>query len=585
MLTTDILRAAREAALDATRAGPPTRPSNPFFGVGPISDGLSDEVDRRLRGLAFDHWLHSTYRKTDDRGRDIGGYTTSEIARSMHRGEPADSILLDMMRSIHSYFGLPAQNRLAVGLGGGHSGFTTCIQHLMTMNDPNQQVYIDTLHPESDRNGPTGFFRQSWATQIIDLCRLSRNGTTKRLHFAADEGTIPSAEALEAMGVRLFIGVGHETTGATTYTADEVAGLLKWLDRNPEHHHAIIDATSLLGAMPWPDELIAGMMAKCCLFMPLQKAIGGVAGYFTASFTPQALAQIDRNIADPSWAIPRQLSLTLPQDPARPVSGPRSVAKGPFYDAKTDRMTGGVINTFSLLAFAETTFGLHQIESHIGPVSTLNARSTANRTAVETWVAENPLFTLAVADPEKRGTAVTLLQVNDPGFETLHPRILARAKQLLGDRGMTHPGGQYEAGLGAAVYLNAFPGMPGDFRAWIGGVRETEDIYALLDNLRYAWLRAKALVIAEELAARGELVGDPMIPSCPANASSDSAPLAEACAELAAILAGITTSIGPVQAEMHSRYAARVQALAAKLHRLTLDAHAPAPQRRPSHQE
>ena len=564
MPATDTLRAAREAALDATRAGPPARPSNPFFGVGPISDGSTDEVDRRLRRLEFEQWVNATYRKTDDRGRDVGGYTVSELARSMHRGEPADSILRDMMRAIHRYFGLPLQNRLAVGLGGGHSGFTACIQHLMTLNDPAQQVWIDTPRPESGRNGPAGFFRQSWAAQITDLCRLSRNGTTERLHFASDEGAIPPAEALEEMGIRLFIGVGHETTGATAYSAAEVAGLLEWLDRDPVNRHAIIDATSLLGAMPWPEELIAGMMAKCCLFMPLQKAIGGVSGYFTASFTPQALAQIDRNIATPSWAIPRQLSLTVPQDPARPVTGPRSVAQGPFYDAQADRMTGGVINTFSLLAFAETTFGLRRIESRIGPVTALNARSTANRAAVEAWVAENPLFSLAVADPEKRGTAVTLLQVNDPGFEELHPRILTRAKQLLGDSGITHPGGRHEAGLGAAVYLNAFPGMPGDFRAWIGGVRETADIPALLDNLRYAWLRAKALVIAEELTARGEDAPDPATPSCPTVTTGDDA-LAQTCAELAAILSGIAASTGPAQAETRARHAARVQALTTEL--------------------
>lgn len=568
MLATDILRAAREAALDATRSGPPVRPSNPFFGVGPISDGSTDEVDRRLRRLEFERWLYATYRKTDDRGRDIGGYTASELARSMHRGEPADSILRDMMRAIHRYFGLPAQNHLAVGLGGGHSGFTTCIQHLMTLNDPEQQVYIDTPRPESARNGPAGFFRQSWAAQIIDLCRLSKNGTTERLHFASDEGSIPPAETLEALGIRLFIGVGHETTGATAYTAAEIAGLLEWLDRDPANRHAIIDATSLLGAMPWPDDLIAGLMAKCCLFMPLQKAIGGVSGYFTASFTPQALAQIDRNIAAPSWAIPRQLSLTVPQDPARPVTGPRSVAQGPFYDAKADRMTGGVINTFSLLAFAETTFGLRQIESRIGPVTALNARSTANRAAVEAWVAENPLFNLAVADPEKRGTAVTLLQVNDPGFEELRPRILARAKQLLGDSGITHPGGRHEAGLGAAVYLNAFPGMPGDFRAWIGGVRETTDIPALLNNLSYAWLRAKALVIAEELKARGEQLTDPPVPPL-RHAATDNPRLTETCTELAAILAGIATSTNPTQAEMSDRHAARVQTLITELHHLT----------------
>lgn len=499
MLTTDILRAARAAAIDATRSGPPAIPSNPFFGVGPISDGTTDEANRCARRAEFERWLSATYRKHDDRERDIGGYSATELARCMHRGEPADSILLDMMRAIHGYFGLPRENRLAVGLGGGHSGFTVCIQHLMTMQDEDQHVFIDTPHPESQRNLSAGFFRQSWATQIIDLCRLARNGTTDRLHFAAEEGGIPPAAMLEQMGIRLFVGVGHETTGATTYSAAEVAGLLEWLARDPVNRHAIIDATSLLGAMPWPDNLIAGVMSRCCLFMPLQKAIGGVSGYFTASFTPQALQQIDRNLAQPSWAIARQLSLAVPTDPGRPVSGPRSVANGPFYDAVRDRMTGGVVNTYSLLAFAETTFGLRQLERRIGPATALNARSTDNRAVVEDWVAENPLFQLVVPQPEKRGTAVTLLQVTDPGFETLHARILTRAKQFLGHTGMTHPDGQHETGLGAAIYLNAFPGMPGDFRAWIGGVRDTSDIRALLDNLHYAWLRAKIVVIEEEL--------------------------------------------------------------------------------------
>ena len=40
-------------------------------------------------------------------------------------------------------------------------------------------------------------------------------------------------------------------------------------------------------------------MAKCCLFMPFQKAIGGISGYFVASFTPHALALIEKNQKDP----------------------------------------------------------------------------------------------------------------------------------------------------------------------------------------------------------------------------------------------------------------------------------------------
>ena len=81
--------------------------------------------------------------------------------------------------------------------------------------------------------------------------RFAENGDESRLHFTDAEGTIPGAHELNAMGVKLFVGVGHETTGATTYTEEDVTNLLAWIDIDPANHHAIIDATSMLGAMPW----------------------------------------------------------------------------------------------------------------------------------------------------------------------------------------------------------------------------------------------------------------------------------------------------------------------------------------------
>ena len=68
----------------------------------------------------------------------------------MHRGYPADKFLADMMREIHRYFGFPKTNRMAVGLGGGHSGFTVCALHLLTANDPAQHVFVDTPAPETE---------------------------------------------------------------------------------------------------------------------------------------------------------------------------------------------------------------------------------------------------------------------------------------------------------------------------------------------------------------------------------------------------------------------------------------------------
>ena len=73
-----------------------------------------------------------------------------------------------------------------------------------------------------------GFFRQSWGAQMIEMHRFSQNGDETRLHFSDKEGAIPSADELEALGIKLFVGVGHETTGATTYTDGDISNLLEF---------------------------------------------------------------------------------------------------------------------------------------------------------------------------------------------------------------------------------------------------------------------------------------------------------------------------------------------------------------------
>lgn len=499
------LAAQRETSLAATAGGPPARTSNQFFGVGPITDVTKDEVDGRFLNLAFDRWLETTYRKLDDKGNDIGAFTAVELGRSMHRGTPADQILTDMMREIHRYFELPKSNKIAAGLGGGHSGFTVAALHMVTANDPKQQIFVDTPEPETEAAMAGGFFRQSWGSQLIEMQRLAANGDPARIHFTDQEGTVPSAAALSDMGIKVFFGVGHETTGATTYTESDIRNLLAWIDADPENHHAIVDATSMLGAMPWPADLVSQFVTKCCLFTPFQKAIGGVSGYFIVSFTPQALALVEANMAAPSWAIARQLKIAAPRDPKKPLSGGHTTGLGPIYDPEKGQMLGGIINTFSILAFAETTFRLLHAEKNIGPVGVLNQRSASNRAKVDAWVDAHPLFALGVSDATRRGAAVTLLRVEDADIvdPAIHARIINRSKQLLSYEGITHPNGQYEPGLNVARYVNAFPGTPGDYRAWIGGIRPEADIDALLDNLEYAYHRAKVVVLEEELAAEG----------------------------------------------------------------------------------
>ena len=554
----DSLKKQRETSLKATRGGPPNRPTNPFFGVGPITDMTADEHERRTWRFEFERWLEENYRKTDARGQDAGPITPGEMNRGMHRGYPADKVVLDMMRSVHSYFGLPESNRMAVGLGGGHTGFSVCVMHLMSTQG---HVFVDTPKPETSDADEGGFFRQSWGAQLLELHHFAAEGDPARVHFADDEGRIPSADEFEEMGITLFVGVGHETTGATTYSEQDVRHLLEWLARDPQNHHALIDATSLLGAMPWEDELVKAVTEKCCLFMPLQKAIGGVAGYFLASFTPEALEQVEKTFDNRGWAIPRQMKLAVPKNSDKPLSGEKTTALGPFYDPEQDKMLGGVINTFSTLAFAETTFALKKMEEKVGSVHDMNAASVRNRQRVGAWVAEHDLFELGVKSKEHRGAAVTLLKVDDPDIDDAdtHARIIAKAKQLLSYQGLTHPNGDFEKGLDVARYINAFPGTPGDFRAWIGGARPESDITGLLDNLEYAYHRAKVVVLEEILAEEG-VTFEAETKSDAVNKISDTDELRHCAERMAAFAAALASTADPErQAELLEHYGTQFQ--------------------------
>lgn len=488
----------------------PIRKSNQFYGVGPITNLSLDEMDGRMKKLEFEKWVEESYLKYDDKGNFIGNFTVSELNRSMHRGYPADKILLDMVRGIHSYFEFPKKNKIAIGLGGGHSGFTVAAMHLMNANDEKQIVFVDTPKPESKLASAGGFFRQSWGTQLMEMQKYAKKGNIERILFANSEGTIPPAWELKNKGVKLFFGVGHETTGATTYTEKEIENLLEWIEDNLAEHHAVIDATSLLGSMVWSNKIIKRLLDRCNMFMPFQKAIGGVSGYFSLVLTPEALALVERNLSNSSWAVPRQLKLTPPDDPKKVLSGTHSTKMGPIYDPVNDRMQGGIINTFSNLAFAETTFAIIQSKKIIGPVSKMNERSLKNRALVDKWIARNELFEHGVANPESRGSAVTLLKVKDPEITdpAIHADIIQKAKQILSYEGITHPDGNHEPGLDAARYINAFPGTPGDFRAWIGGIRSEDEIKAFLENLKYAYFKAKSVYLEEQLAKAGKKITD-----------------------------------------------------------------------------
>ncbi|MED5403172.1 MAG: hypothetical protein VYD61_04870, partial [SAR324 cluster bacterium] len=59
------LEEQRESSIQLTAGGVPARTVNPFFGVGPITNMTTDEVDRRMARFEFEAWLEKNYQKLD----------------------------------------------------------------------------------------------------------------------------------------------------------------------------------------------------------------------------------------------------------------------------------------------------------------------------------------------------------------------------------------------------------------------------------------------------------------------------------------------------------------------------------------
>lgn len=94
--------------------------------------------------------------------------------------------------------------------------------------------------------------------QIIELMRLSKGGDEARLHFAENARNIPSPLVLQGKGVRSSLRCWSRNDGGHHLYQGQIQNLLAWIDSNPGEHHAMLDATSLLGSMPWGDDLVSG---------------------------------------------------------------------------------------------------------------------------------------------------------------------------------------------------------------------------------------------------------------------------------------------------------------------------------------
>ena len=210
---------------------------------------------------------------------------------------------------------------------------------------------------------------------------------------------------------------------------------------------SICDATSAAFAMalPW-DKLDV-------VTYSWQKVMGGEAQHGVLVLSPRAVERLESYA--PPWPMPKIFRLT---------SGGKLI-EGIFR--------GETINTPSMVCVEDALDGLKWADS-IGGASALLARSSANLTAIENWVARTDWVSFLAADPVSRSCTSVCLSIVDPWFLGLAPDTQAAIPKKI-DALLEKENVAYD--------INGYRDAPPGLRIWAGATVETEDLEAL-----FPWL-------------------------------------------------------------------------------------------------
>ena len=178
-----------------------------------------------------------------------------------------------------------------------------------------------------------------------------------------------------------------------------------------------------------------------------QKVLGGEAAHGMLALSPRAVARLE------SYAPPRPLPKVF-----------RLTKGGKLIDGI---FKGATINTPSLLAVEDCIDSLKWAES-VGGLDGLIARSQANFTAIERWVAATDWVRFLAKEPATRSCTSICLELPGDGAEI--PALIARRLEE----------------EGVAYDIDGYRDAPPSLRIWGGATVETADIEALLPWLEWA---------------------------------------------------------------------------------------------------
>ena len=351
-------------------------------------------------------------------GYDVNNLNLNSLGRS-HRsalGKQRLKLAIDLQREV---LGVPDDYLLGIVPASDTGAVEMALWSLLGERG------VDVLAWES--------FGSGWVTDIVKQLKLEDVRVME-----ADYGEIVDLNAVDTDRDVVFTWNGT-TSGVKTPNGD-------WISETREGL-TICDATSAVFAMDLPWEKLDVVTYSW------QKVLGGEAAHGVIILSPRAVERLQSYT--PPWPMPKIFRLTKKGE----------LIKGIF--------DGATINTPSMLAVEDIIDTLEWAKSN-----DLKARSEANLSALEEWVAKTEWIDFLAEDKSIRSNTSVCLK-----FVSAEVANLSADEQQAFVKSITKTLETEEAAYDIGGYRDAPPGI----RIWCGGTVETSDIQALTPWLEWAY--------------------------------------------------------------------------------------------------